>query len=190
MAQIKAQQEFLYAQTAVDQVDLERALAQDAVAILQLLRRDNLHGVAFFAEEIAEELVFALAGMVGGAKFHDGDVGLLGGPAELPVGFEQRLQKVLAAASAREGVFLAEFLDGGRFVEQIRQSVRIAGAGGRIGIVLDEMHVPVDQVGVEPRGHFERLVAGIDGSQHFLGGKQIQARQQNGIDHHHSNTQL
>ena len=92
-------QEFLHAQPAVDQVDFERALAQNAVAIFQLLRRNDLDRVAFLAEEIAEEFVFALAGRVGVTELHNGDVGLLGA-AELLVGFQQRLQQMLAAADA------------------------------------------------------------------------------------------
>ena len=91
MRQVEADQKLLHAQPAIDQVDFEVALAQDAVAIFQLLGRDDLDGVAFFAEKIAEKLVLALAGAVRRAKLHDRDVRLLG-PAELLIRFQQRLQ--------------------------------------------------------------------------------------------------
>jgi len=51
-------------------------------------------------------------------------------------------------------------------------------AGGRIRVVLDEMQVPVRKMRVQPRGHFQRLVAGVDRGQHLLRGQQVQARQQ------------
>ena len=98
--------------------------------------------------------------------------------AELLVRFQQRLQQVLAAADAGQRVLLAEFLHRRDVVEQIGQRIRITGAGGRIGVVLDEVQVAVAQVRIEPRGHFERLVAGVDGGQHLLGGQQFEARQQ------------
>ena len=91
MAQVEADQKLLHAEPAVDQVDFEDALAQNAVAIFQLFRRDDLHLIAFVAEEIAEQLVFAVAGVVGRAELDDRDVGLLAA-AELLVGFQQRLQ--------------------------------------------------------------------------------------------------
>ena len=60
MGQVEADQKLLHAQPAVYQVDFEGTLAQHAVAVFQLFRRDDLHLVAFVAEEIAEELVLAL----------------------------------------------------------------------------------------------------------------------------------
>ena len=50
--------------------------------------------------------------------------------AELLVRFEQRLQQVLAAAHLGERVFLAKLLHRRDVVEQLRQAVGVARAGG------------------------------------------------------------
>ena len=73
--QIEARQELLHAQPPVHHVDLERPLAQHAIAVLELFRRDDLHRVAFVAEGVAEELVLAVAGKIRRAELHDGDIG-------------------------------------------------------------------------------------------------------------------
>ena len=142
MRQVEADQKLLHAQAPVHQVDFEWAFAQHAVAVLELLGRYDLHGVAILAEEIAKQFVLALAGMVSRPELHDGDIGLLRA-AELFVGFQQRLQKVPPAAGARERMPLAEFLHRGGVVEQVGQRVRITRAGGGIRIVLNEMQVAV-----------------------------------------------
>ena len=58
--QVETDEELLHAKTAVDQIDFKRALAQDAVAVLELFRRDDLGGVALIAETVAEQFVFAV----------------------------------------------------------------------------------------------------------------------------------
>ena len=100
--------------------------------------------------------------------------------AELLVGFQQRLQQVLPAADLRERVFLAQFLHRGEVPEEFRQRVGVARAGGRIGVVLHEVQVAVGEVRIQPRRHFQRLVAGVDGGQHLLRRQQFQPRQQRG----------
>src|SRR5580658_4959080 len=97
MRQIEAQQKLLHPKAAIHQIYFERAFAQHAIAILELLGRNDFYVVAFVAEEIAEQLVLAVPGMIDSAEFNYGDIGLLG-PAELPVRFEKRVQQVLAAA--------------------------------------------------------------------------------------------
>ena len=59
--EVEPHQELLHAHAAVDQVDLEVALAQHAVAVLELFRRDDLDVVALLAEGVAEDVVLALA---------------------------------------------------------------------------------------------------------------------------------
>jgi hypothetical protein len=142
MRQVEAEQKLLHAQAPVHQVDFEWAFTQHAVAVLELLGRYDLHRVAVLAEEIAEQFVLALAGMVSRTELHDGDVGLLRA-AELPVRFQQRLQKVPPAAGARQRIPLAEFLHGGGVEEQVGQGVRITRPRGRIRIVLNETQASV-----------------------------------------------
>ena len=149
-----------------------------------MLGGDDLDEVAFVAEEIAEEFVLALAGGVGRPELDDGNVGLLGA-AELFIRLQQGLQKVLAATDARQGILLADFLDRRNIPEQFRQRVGVTGAGGGIGIVLHKVQVPVDQVRIQARRHFQSLIAGVDRGQHFFGRQQFQARQQGWTGEHH-----
>ncbi len=74
MIQREAQQEFLHADAPVDQVDLEIAAAQHAVAILQLLGRDQFGLETFGAEIIAIDFVFAAPGGI--AELENRDVRL------------------------------------------------------------------------------------------------------------------
>src|SRR5205085_4114492 len=140
--------------------------------------------VALVAEKVAKQLEFTLAREIRLAEFDDRDI-RFPGTAELLVGFQQRLKQVFAAAYARERVSLAEFLHRRRIVKQVGQGVAIARARGRIRVILNEVEVPVYQVGIEPRGHLQRLVAGIDRGQHFLRGQQLETRQQRRIGQDH-----
>ena len=99
--------------------------------------------------------------------------------------FSRACKQVLAAADARQGILLADFLDRGDIPEQFGQRVGVTGAGGRVRIVLHKVQVPVDQVGIQARRHFQGLIAGVDRGQHFFGGQQFQARQQSWAGEHH-----
>ena len=113
MGKIEAQQKFLHADAAVDQVDLEISLAQNAVAIFELFRRNDLHVVAFLAEEIAEELVLALAAAwKGRPELQDCDIRFLVA-APLLVRLQQRRQQMLLAADPRQVILLRNSFTGG-----------------------------------------------------------------------------
>src|SRR5580698_9713590 len=99
MGQVKSHQKLLNADAAIDQVDLERPLAQHLVAVFQLIWRDDLHVVAFLAEEIAEQLELAQSRLICWPKLQNGDIRFLVS-AELLVGLQQRSQQVLLAAHA------------------------------------------------------------------------------------------
>ena len=106
--------------------------------------------------------------------------------AELLVRLQQRLQADASGCPRLVSVILlAEFLHRRHIVEQIGQRVGIAGARGRIGIVLHEVQRAVGQVGIQPRGDFQSLIAGIDRRQHLLRRQQFEARQQRRIREHH-----
>src|SRR5579872_7223336 len=110
MRQIEAHEKFLHADAAVDQVNLEIAAAQYAVAIFQLLRGNNLSCVTGLAEKLAEKRVLALpVRRKRAAEFQNRDVRLLGA-GELLVRFQQRRQKVLLAADPCQRIAFAEFL--------------------------------------------------------------------------------
>jgi hypothetical protein len=76
---------------------------------------------------------------------------------------------VFAAAHLGHAVPLAQFLERRCVVEQIGQRIGVAGASGRVGVVLHEMQVSVHQMGIETGGHFQSLVTGVDGREHFFG---------------------
>ena len=183
MRQVETDQEFLHAEAPVDHIDLKRSLAQYTVAVLELFRRNDLHRVAFFAEVLAEQFELALARVIGGTEFHNGNIRFLRA-AELLIGLQNRLEQEFPAADARQVVLLAELFDGRNVVEQVSQGIGITSAGGRIGVVLHEPQGTVREMGIEPRCDLQGLVAGVDRSQHLFRGEQFEARQQGRVREH------
>src|SRR5215469_10975956 len=125
MRQVEADQKLLNTQPPVHEVDLERPLPQNTVAIFELLGRNDLYAIAFIPESVAEQLILALAGMVGGPELDDRNIGPLRS-AELLIRLQQRRKQVLAAAGARQIVFLADLLHRRQVVEKTGQSIGIA----------------------------------------------------------------
>ena len=74
MIQREPQQELLRADAAIDQIDLEIAAAQHAVAIFQMLGRNQFRLEAFRAEVIAIDFVFAAPGRI--AEFKNRNIRL------------------------------------------------------------------------------------------------------------------
>jgi len=118
-----------YADAPVHDVDFEWPFAKHAIAVLELLRRDDFDVVAFVAEEIPEPFKFALSGVILRTEFDDRDIRLLGS-AKLLVRFQKRLQQVLPAADLAEGIFLSKFLHRRNIPEELRERIGIARARG------------------------------------------------------------
>src|SRR5947209_18757217 len=118
MIQREAEQKLLRADAPVDQVDVETVCLQNAIPVLELLRRDEFAVVTFGPEVVAEDLVFAAPSWA--AELEDRDVGLPGCTRKHLVSLQQCLQKRLLAANTRERIFAAELLHGRTVIQQVR----------------------------------------------------------------------
>ncbi len=168
MREIETYEKLLNADAAIHQVDLESAGLQNPVFVLQLIRRDQFARVAFLAEVIADELIFARAA-VGWAKFQNGNTRFVRSAAELFVSLQKSAKKRLLPTDARQIVLTPKLLYRGTVIENVRQTLGIRQTRRRTSVILHHAHRAIVDLEIQLRSDFGYLIARVNRRQHLLG---------------------
>src|SRR6266581_9748502 len=113
---------------AVDEVDL-LVLGDEGFAVpLELARVGDERWDAHSLEAILEDFEFAPGGDL--FPIHNGDLGLRGGPAPVPIGSHQRIEKLGAERIDVDFIFPGKLSRHRKFAEYLSKGFRVAGAGG------------------------------------------------------------